>query len=173
MRQNTQTLAVALPAAEISKHVFTMQEALTEYREVINENTSEIQSNYEFLCEVDNKIEKLAERLDELFLMVGKSVTPKKFSVKQLTAKEKRVFLAAYSLIEESGMSTSYKALSVRLSMSQGQLASYLTSLMAKGIPVKKKFVSGNVLVSLDEDFRREQAQKNIIGLDTPLSHWF
>ena len=34
----------------------------------INENTNEIQANYELVCNIDQKLNKLAERMDEMEL---------------------------------------------------------------------------------------------------------
>ena len=39
-----------------------------EHLQAINENTNEIQSNYEYFCEVDGKMDKLAERIEKIQL---------------------------------------------------------------------------------------------------------
>ena len=49
-----------------------------EHLESINENTTEIQSNYTYLCELDNKIAKLNERIDEIHLILANLTAEKK-----------------------------------------------------------------------------------------------
>ena len=48
-------------------------EELDDHRQSINENTSEISSNYEFLAELDRKLEALAKRVEELSALAESS----------------------------------------------------------------------------------------------------
>ena len=41
-----------------------------EHLQAINENTNEIQSNYEYLSEMESKINKMAERIDQIQLFL-------------------------------------------------------------------------------------------------------
>ena len=70
-----------------------VREELDDHREAINQSTNEIQTNYEYLCKLDSKIEKLGERIDELTMFIKqlKGQEQKKFIVSRLTRKEQEV----------------------------------------------------------------------------------
>ena len=51
---------------KLKNQVEELKEQTEDHFHSINENTNEIQSNYEFSLEVDEKINKLAERIDEI-----------------------------------------------------------------------------------------------------------
>ena len=81
-----------------------INEEFEDHLDSINENTNEIQANYEYLCEIDNKIEKLSEKLEEIQLILSK-MTGKKLEmqssssyVKPLTRAEQQIFLVLYIL---------------------------------------------------------------------------
>ena len=48
-----------------------IKQELDSYLDTINQNTNEIQSNYEFLIELDKKIENISDRLDEITMLVN------------------------------------------------------------------------------------------------------
>ena len=53
------------------KATFTkIKEEFEDHLDSINENTNEIHSNYEYLCELDSKIEKLNEKLEEIMMFM-------------------------------------------------------------------------------------------------------
>ena len=55
------------------KTAFTqIYDEFEDHLHAINENTSEVQENYTYLCEMDNKIAKLNERIDEIHHMLAK-----------------------------------------------------------------------------------------------------
>ncbi|MEM4282065.1 MAG: winged helix-turn-helix domain-containing protein [Candidatus Woesearchaeota archaeon] len=165
-----------------------IRDELDEHREAINENTIELQSNYEFLCELDRKIMRLAARVDELAaelkaFQARKSPAAEasnftqqkpvqKFVIQPLTKKEKSVFLALYSLCQEK-CGTTYAEIAANVGVSEQLIASYITALIAKGIPVLKRNHNGTIRLNLDQEFVQLQAKENIVGLDTPLSYWF
>ena len=56
-------LSSTIGAAERLKGVFSdVKEELEDHLTAINENTNEISANYEYLCEIDSKMDKLNER---------------------------------------------------------------------------------------------------------------
>jgi len=74
-----------------------IKKELDSYLDTINQNTNEIQSNYEFLIELDKKVEALSERIDELTLMIN----PKQSFINQefdLSLREQEVFLVLYAI---------------------------------------------------------------------------
>ena len=79
-----------------------LKNELNGHLEAINENTSEIQASYECMNELNDKMEKLAERIEriELFLQANSNfiVEEKSFDLKPLTKTEQHVFLVIYAL---------------------------------------------------------------------------
>jgi ribosomal protein S6 len=152
-----------------------IQEQFEDHLEAINENTNEIHSNFEYLCEMDCKIDKLAEKIDELNQFIreqrGEKVEKRKFEPRPLTKKEKEVFYALYVLTEGRRFTT-YKEISRRACFSEELVASYVTSLIEKGIPVVKRYANRKAYIALDPEFREIQARENIVGVNTLLTHW-
>ena len=147
-----------------------IKEELDGHLGAINENTSEIQANYSFLNEINNKIEKLAERMErtELFLQTESNfiIEERTFDVKPLTKTEQHVFLVIYALEDEKGY-VSYADISRKTGMSNYMVNEYLARLVEKGIPIIKKYVNNTPYIKLNPDFKRLQAKENILMIDT------
>ena len=151
----------------------SVKEQFEDHLDAINENTNEIQSNFEYLCMLDRKIDKMSERMEELTMLLRKQqgIEDKKFKFLPLTKKEKDVFFALYVLSQEKEF-VCYKDLSRRMCESESLISSYITNLVEKGIPIMKKYAGKIVLLSIDPEFRKQQTKKNIVGLNTKLTHW-
>lgn len=147
------------------------REELDDHRDAINENTVELQSNYELFRELNSRIEKLSERFDELYLLVKGKREPQKFIISPLTQKEKTVFSALYSATQ-NGVSASYMQIARMVSFPEQLVSSYVASMLEKGVPIVKTFSGGTVFLFLDADFRQEQTKKNILDIETPLTYW-
>jgi hypothetical protein len=144
-----------------------------DHLDAINQNTNEIQGNYEYLCEIDNKINKLSERLDEITMLLKQHnviVEEEKpsFEVKALSKKEKEVFLALYTLEDDKG-SVTYADMSRRSALPVELLQAYVTNLIEKGVPIVKRYINNIVYLKLDDRFRDAQTKENIVGLDDEL----
>ena len=164
-----------LVSFEINKVFGQIKEQFEDHLETINENTNEIHSNFEYLCELDKKIDKLSERIDELNNTIkqqnGEKVEKKTFKLQPLTTKEKEVFYALYILTEHKRYAT-YKEIAKRVSYSEDLVASYITNLIEKGIPIVKKYANRLAYLGLNSEFREIQAKENIVGVNTLLTHW-
>jgi DNA-binding CsgD family transcriptional regulator len=101
----------------------------------------------------------------------GEDTGEKKFEIQPLTKREKEVFYALYVLTEEKRYTT-YKAVARRACYSENLVASYITNLIEKGIPIVKKYANRTAYLSLNPDFREIQAKENIVGVNTLLTHW-
>ena len=140
-----------------------------EHLQAINENTNEIAANYEYICELENKLERLNERVDQIqmHLELGSGISLTKrnyFDVKKLNRREQEVFLVIYTLEEEKGNLT-YEDIASKLGIS-GQLAgSYITSLIEKGVPIIKRYINSKPFLRLDPEFKTLQAKENILQL--------
>lgn len=136
----------------------------------INENTNEIQSNYEFLNELDQKIDKLSSRLDQiqLFLQEKSDFEIEKepiFDIQELSKKEKEVFLVLYTLEEQSKGAT-YSEIAKKLMLTETLVANYILNMIGKGIPIIKTYIDAKANLKLDPDFKRAQAKSNICRIE-------
>jgi biotin operon repressor len=151
-----------------------VKDELDDHIDTINEDTNEIQSNFEYLRELDQKVEKLNEKIDMIFnILRQEKIVPaeKKFSVKRLTKKEKDVFYALYTLTESRTYVT-YKEIAQALKFTESLVANYVGNLIEKGIPVLKKYSERIVYIGVEKEFRDVQAKENIVGITAPLTHW-
>lgn len=147
-----------------------VKEELDEHLDSINQNTNEISSNYEYLCEMDYKINKLSERIDQLQIFLennlGFKVEKKpKFETKPLTNNEQDVFLVLYTLEEKKG-AVSYSEIAKRTGLSEELIANYIMRMVEKNVPIIKRYVNNQPLLRLDPLFKRMQAKENIMGLN-------
>ena len=147
----------------------SVRKELDEHLEALNENTSEIQTNYECMNEVNDKVEKLAERVEsiEIFLQQHSNFTAieKSFDVKPLTQTEKDVFLVIYALEDERGL-VSCEQIRKKTGLAPYIVNDYLSRLIEKGIPLMKKFVNGTPYIRLNPEFKRIQAKENLLMID-------
>jgi hypothetical protein len=139
---------------------------LNEHLEGINENTNEIQANYEYLCELDSKINKISEKLEEISLFVGltKPCDITQGAIDSLTRKEKEVFYCLYTMTEEKEF-VSYKDLARRLALTESLVMSYITNIISKRVPIMKRFVNNEAQLRISSEFRRLQAKQNVLGI--------
>ena len=157
-----------------------IKEEFEEHLGSINENTNEIQANYEYLCNVDSKIDKLNEKIEDLQLFINRLVAKddKKHNEEPvythifLTTKEKEVFLALYTMAEEKGPIT-YKAISRRIGLTEFMVREYIVNLIEKGIPVIKKYVNQEVYLDIDQKFRHMQAKENLVDINESMAKRF
>ncbi len=136
-----------------------IESELNDHLESINANTNEIQSIYELLTELEGKMEKLSSRVDDLHLKLEPS--KKKildFRIEPLTKREKEVFFSIYT--DEP---ITYKIISKKLHLEEIMVQEYVTNLIAKGIPMSKKFKNNEIFISLDKEFKELQAKERLV----------
>lgn len=155
----------------ISSVMEQVREELDEHREGLNENVNEVQALYEYVRQVEAKLDRAISKFDELSVLVKGKTDGQRWVFTALNQKEKEVFLVLYSQTESQPF-TSYKLIARRLGMSESLVGSYITVLIEKGIPVIKKYQDGCVFLQLDADFRSCQAKDNIVGINTLLTYW-
>lgn len=140
---------------------------LEEHLQAINENTNEISANYEYICEIEQKLERLSGRVDHLQMYLENSAIAVKrndFDVKRLNRREQEVFLVIYTLEEEKG-SVTYDDIASRLDISDRLAGNYVTSLIEKGVPIIKRYLNSKPYLKLDPEFKTLQAKENILQL--------
>jgi len=146
-----------------------INEEFHDHLDAINDNTNEIQSNYEYMCELDSKIDKLGERMDEIVMLlrqnnVGLLDEKPTYNIQPLNNKEKEIFMTLYTMEAEFG-EISYIDLSRKLAIPSSLVQAYVTNIFGKGVPIQKRFKHDKVYLTIDPEFRDYQARENIVGI--------
>ncbi len=141
--------------------VGSIREELDEHMQSINGNTEEIDVQNHFICELDNRMTKIEERMDEVQFLLRQLVTKARLSV-ELTKDEQRVFLILYT--HEKFMKA--ERVADKSYLSQQTVADCLTSMMDKGLPIEREVLEGEVYVRMNDDFKLRQAKEQIIRID-------
>jgi len=136
-----------------------VRQNLSEHLSAINENTSELQSLFDFIQEIDQKINKLSERIDQVQLQTHQEKD--KPYVESLSATEKKLFLVLYT--EEDPLNC--LDLSHKSEVPFSIIREHLNSLSKKGITINRTFNNNQTFYKLDPGFRDWQAKNNIINL--------
>lgn len=151
------------------RHAFNkIKEELTDHLQTINENTTEINSSHDYVLHLENMINKLNERLDEVehkitVLSGEKIMTADDFKDIILKPKEQEIFLVLYS---RTGDLIDYREISKTLGITEQSARKYISRMINKGIPIIKKYFDNNVYLVLDSDFRNLQAKENILNIE-------
>ncbi len=132
-----------------------------EHLETINQNTSEIQAVYEYVAEVEGKIDKLSERLDELQMALNPDMSYDQFDV-ELTHREQETFMVLYA--ERELLSS--QEIARRLGFTEEMVNRYVFNLISKGIPVIRDYDNGVLTLRLDNRFKDLQARKNVLKIN-------
>jgi len=128
--------------------------------DTINSNTDEIQQNYEYLAQIENKIDKLTERMDRIEMMLAAN-SGQKMSI-QLTLREQEVFILLYASPEK----TTRTAIARRLGFTEEMVQGYIDNIVAKGVPVLKQLMDNEIYLFLDFRFREMQATQKIVKIE-------
>jgi DNA-binding MarR family transcriptional regulator len=136
---------------------------LDEHLDSINHGTREMQSMYDYMNELDAKIEKLNERIDELQMVVAPE--PESRQPINLTMREQEVFLVLYS--EEN---VTLNEMAKKLGFTEEMVNKYIYNLISKGIPVLREYSEKTLSFSLDLKFKDIQAKKNILNISESIS---
>ena len=160
--------SVAALKYQLKRAFNKIKEEFTHHLEGINDNGNEIQANFEYLTELDARIDKLSSRLEHVEIFLKKIDDSFKiaeesdgYTIQPLSVNEKRIFVIIYS----SQKPLPYSDIANALSLPESLIRSYLTNIIEKGIPIVKKYVNGKPVISLDEEFKKLQKQRNIVKL--------
>lgn len=149
----------------------SVREEFEDHLEAINENTNEIHSNYEHMCEIDAKLDKLGERVDEIQNVLKQliahefKVTPDYSDIK-LSVDEQKVFLAMYSTEQK----ISYSAIARVTGLGEETVKRLVTDLINKTIPLVKEYRHHEAFLQISEDFRQKQARESVLSLDPAIA---
>jgi len=137
---------------------------MNQHLDAINQNTNEIQACYEYLTELDAKIEKLNERLDTLQTIVLPEAEAQREI--RLTHREQEVFMVLYTRDDPI---TSLE-IARRLGLTSEMVDQYLQAVGLKGVPLLRTFVNDKLYHSLDLKFRDLQARRNVLHISEEIS---
>ena len=144
-----------------------IREEFDDHLESINDNTNEIQANYEYLCRLDAKIDKLSENIERIqnwfSRFTGMPSEEDQLKEIKLTEKEKEVFLVLYTASNEKLVT--YADVAKALRESEFLVRSYITNLIEKGVPINKQYIQNTTYLFLDKSFREQQAKTNMLGI--------
>lgn len=136
---------------------------LDEHLDSINHSTREIQSIYDYLSELDAKIDKMNERIDDLHMALNPELENHNNIV--LTNREQEVFMVLYS--EES---ICVREVAKKLGFTEEMVNKYVYNLISKGVPVLREFNGKSVSFALDLKFKDIQAKRNILNINESIS---
>ncbi|MFC1728219.1 hypothetical protein ACFLZ7_01995 [Nanoarchaeota archaeon] len=137
-----------------------IKEELDDHLTAINENSSEIVQNGDHLVELEQKFEKLKEKVDEIHFMLSKITQPEDY---ELNENEKRVFMILYS-IEQTPLS--YSDIAVRTHQTELAVKAYIFSMINKGIPIVEMKHEDKSYFRLAKEFKDLQAKENVLKID-------
>jgi DNA-binding CsgD family transcriptional regulator len=144
-----------------------IREEFDEHRESINDNTNEIQANYEYVCRVEQKIDALSEKLEHIQNWLSRTVGLPQYEdaqpVIELTEREKEVFMVVYTGSTEHPLS--YIHVAEALGESEFLVKGLVTNMIEKGVPIRKQHFEGRVHLILDSRFRELQAKRNFLNI--------
>ncbi len=149
---------------EFTETMGDMREELTDHLDAINQNSLEIQANYDYLEELSQKIDKINNKLDELYSIVLKGQNTQQSSIifpakTELSPKEKEIFLVLYTSTEP----LSHEEIAARADYPIYLVEDIVEALERKKIPLVRKYFAGKSLLLLDEDFKKMQNQTGMI----------
>jgi DNA-binding NarL/FixJ family response regulator len=150
---------ISLIAEGIRKAFKAVKGELDDHLDAINQSTAEIQANQGVVAELEAKVDKLSERLDELELLVNPDKA--KFVSVKLTPREQEVFMALYL---SKGLTEA--EIAKHLGFTEQMVNMYLFNLISKGVPVRKELVDNVVVFRLESDFKDLQARRNVLEID-------
>ena len=158
---------------EIQLTLNNMKEEVEDHLVAINENTTEIQGNYEYLCLMEVKMEKLAERIEQIQLFLQKSAgfiaeDAPKYQISPLNRQEKEIFLFLYTLEDKKG-AVSYAQLARYCCLTEDMLMGHMVNMIGKGVPITKKYISNKTYLRIDKRFKSIQAKQNILKIEQKL----
>lgn len=152
-----------LSGKKVKEDLDKIQKEMEEHLSGINDNTSEIQSLFDYLHQIEIKLDKLSQRLDQTQLSQGNNqpVINQKPAVIPLNQNEKKIFLVLYT--EE--MALSYPEIANKSQISISVVPECVSCLSSKGIPIIRTFCNDQVFIKIEPHFKEMQAKENLINL--------
>lgn len=142
------------------KEIEKIKLALDEHVSAINDNSSEIQALFDYLREIEVKLDKVAQRLDQVQLAHDDNICEKRL-ITPLNKVEMRIFLVLYT--EE--MPLTFTEIAKKSEVALPLIPEYISSLVSKGIPLHRTYVNNQLFLKLNPAFKEVQAKENVVNL--------
>ncbi|HDP73656.1 MAG TPA: hypothetical protein ENN46_01720 [Candidatus Woesearchaeota archaeon] len=150
-----------------------IKEELDDHRDSINDNTQEIQANFDFSIEIEKRLSKLEEKFEQTTLLL--SAMAEKLNLKfiqdysfdkevWLTRKEKDILVSAIELCEQNKVTT-IQEISASSCYEPELVKDSLVELSRKGIPILVREVNSSAYLEIDQSFLKAQREKKLIDL--------
>ncbi|MFH1668443.1 MAG: hypothetical protein ABIA62_00800 [Candidatus Woesearchaeota archaeon] len=143
----------------------SFKDELEDHFNTLNDNTTEIDIQNNFICEIDNRITKMEEKVDSLHFLLKQLVTRSSLAV-DLSKDEQRVFLILYT--HDKFMRSD--AVSQRSLLSNGVTEEVLIAMMDKGIPIDREIIDGTSYFRMNSEFKLKQAKEHVIKIDVDVT---
>ena len=137
----------------------SIKRILDEHLNSINDNTDEIQVLFDYLHDIETKMDRLSSRLDQLQMSQNSSI--EKMKVSPLTTDEKKIFLVLYT--EEHRIT--FEEIAKKSHLSNPIVKEKLNTLVEKGIPLERFYSNGQFFFSITKEFKDIQAKENLVNL--------
>jgi hypothetical protein len=149
-----------------------IKEEFSDHLEAINQNTNEIQANFEFLQQIEKKLDKVNEKIE--MLMMTLDCSNEKLQESQadalrkirLTLREQEIFIILYTASDFM----SYVQIAKQVGLTESLVSNYVTNLLEKKIPIQKRYAGNNALIRLEPWFKQIQAKENVIELNPKIA---
>ncbi len=147
----------------IRKAFVKIKDELDDHLEAINQTSNDVHEFGAFLSEIEAKMDKLTERIDEIEMKLNPA-KPFKSDIK-LTLREQEVFMVLYM-----GKSFTLTEIAKRLGFTDDMVNLYLINMITKGVPVVKELHDDLLVFSLDHEFKDLQARRNVLEIDSRIA---
>lgn len=147
-----------------------IKEERDEHLESINQLTSELQTAFEYISELENKYDKLKENIDELMIFKNSMLLNDKshFSNIVLSLEEQKLFQTLYVFGEKEPLSWNF--IIRKLDLNDTSFRLLLSSLLDKKIPITKERIGNEWYFNIDSRFRDMQTKEQLIKVHESVS---
>ncbi len=147
-----------------------IKEEKDEHLESINQLTSELQTAFEYISELENKHDKLKENIDELMIFKNSILLNDKshFSNIVLSLEEQKLFQTLYVFGEKEPLSWNF--IIKKLDLNDTSFRLLLSSLLDKKIPITKERIGNEWYFNIDSRFRDMQTKEQLIKVHESVS---
>ena len=147
-----------------------IKQEIDDHRQSINENTNEIQTNHEYLNVIDAKVDRLSQKIEEFELLMQqitqseslKQIASAQYTLNshmsypQLTEIEYNLLSLLFNASQNDYMT--YAFIAVELEITEQKAVESVNGLLAKGIPVLRRFVAPEIVaVYLSPEFKLQR----------------
>jgi hypothetical protein len=142
-----------------------MRDELDDHLAAINENTEEIEMNYSYLINMDQRLKLLEKKMDVIMSMLSKITCEKKEEMPlkkiHISQCEQEIFLLFY----QAHHALDYDFMCRSLRKSEQFVRACVSSLIEKGVPIQKHVINRKIFFDIDSGFKELQAKKGIVNI--------